>query len=254
MVRMSQSKISRIETGAVTVSPRDAGRLARALGASPETIAWVTEQAELSQNRLTDMRSATGSIIVSGRSVASTESGGREFRVFQPVVVVGLAQTAEYARAVLLGVHDARRAAFPDLGEIVVAEAVSARVRRQEVLNNPDCRFFFVMTESVLSNAIVAPEFMLAQIKRLQQLADRPNVELKIIPTAGSWSILHLHGFEVIDDGRVVIDVLNTSIITSGSQDVTLYRHAFDELDHSATGEIRPILESYRRHYLKQLY
>ncbi|MBL7261946.1 helix-turn-helix domain-containing protein [Paractinoplanes lichenicola] len=249
MVEMSQSKISRIETGSTPVAPEDAGRLARALGAPADVVARLVESAEATQNRLTDMRSAAGSVTASQRSVARMEAGVREFRVFQPAVVVGLAQTSDYARAVLVAAHEVRKAAIPEADNVVIPEALSARVRRQEVLDDPDRRFFFLLTESVLASAVVAPEFMLAQIKRLRQLAVQPNVTLRIIPAAAPWTIAQLHGFELLDSKCVVIDVYNSSIITTGAQDIALYRHAFDRLDESATSDIDPILDKYRRHY-----
>lgn len=253
MVKMSQSKISRIETGSTPVAPRDAGRIARALGAPAELVDELVARAESTQNRLTDMRSAAGSVTTSVRSVARIEAQVREFRIFQPAVVVGLAQTSEYARAVLVAAHEVRKAAFPDAENIVIPEALSARVKRQEVLDDPDRHFFFLQTESILANAVVEPEFMLAQIKRLRQLAERPNVTLKFIPATAPWTIPHVHGFELLDDNSVVVDVYNSSIITTGSQDIALYRYVFDRLDASATSEIDPILSRYRRHYLDLL-
>ncbi|GID27206.1 helix-turn-helix domain-containing protein [Paractinoplanes brasiliensis] len=250
LVRMSQSKISRIENSHGPVSPSDVGRLARALDAPPAVVAQLVERAELARNRVTDMRTSAGSVSTMQRTVERTEADVSEFRVFQPDVVMGLAQTDDYARAILEAAHEIRKAVFPDAARVAIPEAVSARVRRQIVLEDPDRRFYFLLTESVLGKQVVPPDLMLAQIARLRRLAARPNVTLKVIPADAKWTLPHVHGFELLDDKDVVIDIYNTSIDATGREDVALYRYVFDRLDESATSEVGPILERYRRHYL----
>jgi transcriptional regulator with XRE-family HTH domain len=249
MVRMSQAKISRIETGATVASPADVGRIARALGATRDVVDTLTEQAEQAQNRLTDWRLTAGTVSSIQREVARIEADTREFRVFQPTIVFGLAQTSEYARAVLAAVYESRLPANREAQFTVVPEAVSARMRRQEVLAEPGRRFYFLMTESVLTNRIVDPVYMLAQIERLRQVAAPANVSLKIIPTEATLALPPFHGFEVLDDKCAMVDAFNTSMVTRGREDIRFYRHVFDTLDENATADIAPILNRHRRIY-----
>ncbi|WP_255436902.1 helix-turn-helix domain-containing protein [Actinoplanes solisilvae] len=253
LVKMSQSKISRIETGMTQVAPRDVGRVARALGATSDLVARLVERAELAQNRVTDLRTAAGSVSTLQRAVARGERGAREFRIFRSDVVAGLAQTGEYARAVLASVREIRDAVDPEAEHDVFADVLAARIQRQGILADPDRRFFLLMAESALTQAVGGAETMLGQIRRLRVLAEQPNVSLRIIPSDAPWTLPFVHGFELMDSQSVVIDVFSTSMIATGAQDVAVYRYVFDRLDQGATSEIEPILDRYRRYYLDRL-
>jgi transcriptional regulator with XRE-family HTH domain len=249
MVKMSQAKISRIETGQTAASPDDVARLARALGASRDVVDQLSDRAERAQNRMTDWRQATGAVGGIQSEVARIEARTREFRIFQPNVIIGLTQTSEYARAVLSSIdavygHRQRESRITS-----VAEAISARVRRQEVLMEPHREFHLTMGESALSGRVVEPIHMLAQMERLRQLAGQSNVFLKVIPADAPLPLPLIHGFELLDDSCVVIDAFNTSMMSRGPDDVGSYRQVFDELETSATADVGPILDKYRRRY-----
>jgi transcriptional regulator with XRE-family HTH domain len=249
MVKMSQAKISRIETGQTSVSPGDVARLARALGASREVTDRLIAQAELTQNRMTDWRQATGAVGGIQSEVARVEAKTREFRIFQPSAIVGLAQTSEYARAVLSSIGVVYGRQQRDGRVTSVAEAVSARVRRQEVLMEPDRRFHFMMGESALSSRVAEPTHMLAQIERLRQISDQENISLRIIAADTTLPLPLIHGFELLDDSYVVIDAFNTAMMSRGHEDIASYRRVFDMLEEVATVEVGPLLDKYRRQY-----
>ncbi|GIM96233.1 helix-turn-helix domain-containing protein [Paractinoplanes toevensis] len=249
MVKMSQAKISRIETGQTSASPDDVARLARALGVSRETTDRLIAQAERAQNRMTDWRQATGAVGGIQSEVARIEAKTREFRIFQPSAIVGLAQTSEYARAVLSSI-DVVYGRKERQGRVTsVAEAVSARVRRQEVLMEPDRQFHFTMGESALSSRVAEPIHMLAQIERLRQVAEQDNTSLRIIAADAHLPFPLIHGFELLDDSHVVIDAFNTAMMSRGREDIASYRRIFDTLEEIATAEVRPLLDKYRREY-----
>jgi transcriptional regulator with XRE-family HTH domain len=249
MVNISQAKISRIETGQTSASPGDIARLARALGAPREVVDRLVAQAERDRNRMTDWRQAAGAVGGIQFDVARIEAKTREFRIFQPGVVIGLAQTSEYARAVLSSVDPFYGSPRSEGRATSVAEAISARVRRQEVLMEPDRQFYFVLSESALSAHVVEPIHMLAQIERLRQVAGQQNILLKIIPADAALPFPLLHGFELLDDYCVFVDAFNTAMMSRGREDIESYRKIFDQLDESATANIGPLLDKYRRHY-----
>lgn len=252
-VAMSQAKISRIESGATGVTPDDAGRIARALGAPAEVTDRLIEQAERAHNRMSDWRQA-GSMVRNIQSgIGRLEAGVREFRIFQPAVVIGLLQTSEYARSVLGTAYRIRETVYRESGAEAVSEALSQRVRRQEALADPERRFEFVMTETVLRNRLVAPEHMLAQLDRIREVSRLPNVSLRIIESATRLDLAPFHGFEVLADRKVIVDIFNTSLVAQGAEDVQFYRHVFDLLQDAATAEIGPILDHHRRIYLDDL-
>ena len=247
---MSQPKISRIETGTAQPDPRDVRTLARALDLDPTDVQRLVDRAERAQNRMTDWRPGEPGVADRQREVAQVEHTTREFRVFQPAVIVGLLQTSEYARAILtpfqLNLVASRTGDAPG----VVSEAVSARVRRHEVLADQRKKFHFVMTESVLTNRVCRPTDMLAQIERLREVARQDNVKLGIIPERARLSIPPYHGFELLDDRYVMVDLFNTTLMSRGRVDTSLYRQVFDNLQERAETEIDEILDRHLEIYL----
>jgi transcriptional regulator with XRE-family HTH domain len=252
-VAMSQAKISRIESGATGVTPDDAGQIARALAAPPEVINRLIEQAERAHNRMNDWRQAGSMVRNIQTGVGRMEAGIREFRIFQPAVVIGLLQTSEYARAILDMAYRTREIVYRETGAEAVSESLSQRMRRQEALADPDRRFQLVMTETVLRNRLMAPEHMLAQLDRIRQVAELPNVSVRIIESDAALDLPPFHGFEVLADKGVVVDIFNTSLVARGGEDVQFYRHVFDRLLANATEEIGPVLDRHRRVYLTEL-
>jgi transcriptional regulator with XRE-family HTH domain len=251
-VDMSQAKISRIENGVGFTAPGDVEILARTLGAPQATIDRLVEQAERSNDRMTDWRPTRGAVANMQREVEKLEASTSVFRVFQPAVIVGLAQTSEYARSVISATHKIRTGVTAEGGFAAVPEAVSVRVRRQEILAEPGKEFHFVMAEAVLSNRFGRPEDMPAQIHRLRELAAQGNITLRIIPSDAELDIPPYHGFELLDDRCVIVDVFNTPITTRGQSDTALYRRLFDMFDSKATDDIEPILDRYLNFYLDQ--
>ena len=249
-IGMSQAKISKIETGAIIPTPDDVERLASALGAQPEEVERLAQQAEHERDRVTDWRFGRNDPATWQREIAELEEAAGELRVFQPAVISGLLQTSEFARSVLGTIQQA----WSDQGGQSnggVNEAVSARVQRQQILDNRDKQFHFVIPETLLHNLLVGPEEMLGQLGRLRKVAEQDNVTLSMIPQDVRWPFPPFHGFSLLDNRAVIIDLFNTIVVTRGQSDVRLYRQVFDALEGNATHDIAPILDRCRRQYLK---
>lgn len=242
---MSQAKISKIETGAMSPSPEDVQRIATALRIGPQEIEDLARQAEHERDTVLDWRFGRNDPATWQRDIAELEAGAHELRVFQPALLSGLLQTSDYARSALAAAN--RAWAEPSR----LAEAVSARMQRQEVLDDSAKSFYFVFPETLLQNLLGRLEEMPVQLSRLYDVAQMANVTLKIIPQGTRWPFPPLHGFSLIDDRRVIIDLFNTVVVSHGQSDVRLYRDVFDAIEGAATSDIKPILDRYRRFYLK---
>jgi transcriptional regulator with XRE-family HTH domain len=254
LAKMSQPKISRIETGRGLPDPRDIGRLARALGAEEEVAQLLVAQAEAAQNRMSGWRPhPVIGLAGTQRDVGESEVLVGTLRAFEPTVVPGLLQTSEYARAIL----SAFQKLVPDLADnsdSAILEAVSARMRRQEILSDGSKSFRFVMTESVLVNQFCPPDDMLGQIRRLREVRARyDNVSIRIIPRQSTPAIPPMHGFELFDDRSVIAEVFNTGLSSRSRVDAHLYRRVFELFEAGSTGDIDPILDVYQRTYARQL-
>ncbi|GAA2498490.1 helix-turn-helix domain-containing protein [Winogradskya humida] len=250
-VGMSQAKISRIETGASIAAADEVEAIARVLGIDDaETSRLVRQAVDESQDRMTDWRQVPQGLVGRQRRMGQVEYATTAIRAFQSGIVLGLLQTSEYARAVLGTLDDPVFKGIYFTVSAGVPEAVSTRLRRQEVLSDPTKTFRFVMAEASLANRVCAPEFMPAQLRRIREIANQENVYLGIVPFDQQWRFLPVHGFEVFDDHTVEVDLVNTGLTTQGVSDVQVYRGVFDALEEQATTDIDPILDRYMDLYL----
>jgi len=75
-------------------------------------------------------------------------------------------------------------------------------------------------------------------------------VTLSIIPGDADLSIPTYHGFELLDDRYVMVDLFNTTMMSRGHADTSLYRQVFDNLEEAGTTEIDDVLDKYFEIYL----
>lgn len=59
---------------------------------------------------------------------------------------------------------------------------VKVRLERQAVLDHPDTSLWFILSESALRRNIGNSKIMREQLQHLAEVAQRPNVELQILP------------------------------------------------------------------------
>ena len=252
-VGMSQPKISRLETGAAAPDPQDVRRIAEALELPPSEVERLVGLADRSSNQFIDWQSIEPGIVIRQQFIRKLESAAREMRVFQSAVFPGLLQTSEYARAILTGVRvelaDDRIAD----SALAVAEAVAARLQRSQGLDDPHRQFHFLITEAVLGHQVCRPADMLAQLARVREVAAQPNVRIRIIPRDAEWPIAPYHGFVLIEDRHVVIDLFNTALHSRGRRTARHYRRVFDALDSVATDDIESLLNEYQQRYIRRL-
>jgi transcriptional regulator with XRE-family HTH domain len=112
--------------------------------------------------------------------------------LFEPLVVPGLLQTADYARAIF------RTEVM--IGDEEIDEQVAARLKRQDVLarSNPPMTWV-VVDEGILRRQIGARHVMCEQLSRLADVARQTNVFLQVIPaTVGAHRGLE-GGFAIAD-------------------------------------------------------
>ncbi|MFI6076282.1 helix-turn-helix domain-containing protein [Actinoplanes sp. NPDC051343] len=249
-VGMSQPKISRIERGKGTVDPADVRKLARALGASRDETRRLVERAELSYERLTDWRPGSASLASRQTTVGDWERAAEVIREFQPVAVPGLLQSSGYAEAVLNGIQQLIMD-DPEPTPVVLA-AVAERVRRQQLLGDRRKSFRFVVTESALRNEVCDPAEMLAQMGRLREATARPNVDIGVIPDGVPLALAPMHGFMVVDDSLLIVDVFNTGLLSRSRTDIASYRRIFDIFAGQA-GPPESLLDKYESYYIDRL-
>jgi hypothetical protein len=152
-------------------------------------------------------------------------------RNFEIVIIPGLLQTPEYVRYRML--EAVRNYGAAEHG---IDEAVTARMRRQEVLYEPGRAFEFVTTEAALRIGACPREGMIGQLDRLNVLSQLPNITLGIIPLGVTLPAMPQNPFMILDD-QVVAET-HGSEVTIGSNEAETYRRLADALSAEAvTGD-----------------
>jgi hypothetical protein len=97
-------------------------------------------------------------------------------RYWQPIIIPGLFQTADYARALLL-------AAQTDTSDEAIGALVAARLARQAIFEKPDPPdVVVVLDEAVLRRLVGSPQVMYEQLTQIADLSGRPYISVQVVP------------------------------------------------------------------------
>jgi transcriptional regulator with XRE-family HTH domain len=166
------------------------------------------------------------------------EQDASELRSFENTVVHGLLQTEDYARAVLSKLSTADPEATDRLVEL--------RMRRQDRLyaDEDPLRIHWILDEDVLHRPVGGEQVMRAQLKRLVDDAQRPNITIQVLPFSvgahpavrGSFEVLAFPDLE--DTDLVYVESHLGEFYVEKERDVEVYEQMFDELvEMSLTAE-----------------
>lgn len=135
------------------------------------------------------------------RDLMHLENEATAIANFEPILIPGLLQTAEYAAAMMRGINE-------DLSDREVTNMVATRMGRQTLLSKRDApTLYAIVDEMVLRRPIGSPGVMQRQLQHLLTSAQRPTITLQVIPFAAG-STAGLEGPIVIvdlPDGRSVV-------------------------------------------------
>ncbi|TDD55606.1 helix-turn-helix domain-containing protein [Saccharopolyspora elongata] len=244
---MSQSKISRIESGRVLPTVADVERIMKALDVPPgarEELLSLTRSANV---EYTSLRSAARlGIWRSQAEIKALGESSSTIRQFLPAIPSGLIQTPEYARAVLTPEVEGRPARDVD-------RAVQARLDSQGALNDESRRFHFLLTEQAVRVKPAAESVMVDQVRHMIAVSRRPNVELSILPGRALIGAAPLNVFVVYDDRLVTTEIFAGKVVLRDYRDIAYHLNLFEHFrERAASGEgAREILESIADEFMR---
>jgi hypothetical protein len=160
--------------------------------------------------------------------------------------IPGLLQTADYARAIV-------SAAVPKWVPEIVEQRLQGRMVRQQLLHTENAPLFeAVVDESVLHRVVGSRAVMRAQLKRLLDLAELPNVTLRVIPydagalPAGNNKFIILRFASPTVKDIVYIEGLTGDLYLDEPSDVETYNTTFRTLVQLAASprETHEIIEA----------
>ncbi|RAY13855.1 transcriptional regulator [Actinomadura craniellae] len=224
------SKVTRMERGEwLRPSPHDVGRLLEIYEvAERERDALITLAREGRQrgwwHAYREMISERYSTYIGLEAEASSVLS------FEPLMIPGLLQTTDYARALILG-------GPYELGADEAEHRVEIRAERQKILTDKDpARLWVVMDEAAIRRVVGGKDVMRGQLEHLLQMAELPKVTLQMIPfdsgahpgTGGAFAILSFPHDQ--DPDAVYVETIAGELFVENEEDVDRFRVAFQRL------------------------
>jgi len=164
------------------------------------------------------------------------ESEVVRLRDFQSMVLPGLLQTEDYARAVLRAAPSAGPADAIDV-------QVALRMERQTILSQDEPPgLWVVLSESVLRVQVGGAKVMRGQFARLIEIAGQPNVTRQVLPFSTGAHVQPISPFTILefadpaDPAVVYLEHLTGSLLLENAEEVARYSVVFDHLRAEALG------------------
>ncbi len=225
----SDSKISRIEKGQVGALPRDVTDLLTLY----QVDEWKRE--ELLQLARQARRRPWWEVEFRDLQLAyaSYQAAAVTIREYQVLLLPGVFQTQEYARAVL-------RALRPGLEPPDVEGRIEFRVRQQAILTRPDPpSIHAVLDEAVLRRPVGSAAIMRRQLERLIQWTEYRNVTVQVIrfaagEHAGMDGSFVIFGFGGPEEDVVYLENTTNDFLLEEGDAVARYRVLFAHLREQA--------------------
>jgi len=234
----SLSKLIRIETGAVTISINDLKVLLQLYRVEdPERVNSLVNMARAAREPAwwSVYREATSAEFL---AFLGYESSASIIRNFEPLMVPGLLQTEEYARATIVGILQPE-----ERGTVLVDKRVELRMERQERITQRDepPKLFFALDEAVIHRWVGGPDVMRRQLRRLKEALVDPNITIWIVPfSAGLYqrqrSAYLLFEFPADEDDDVLYleAARDELVIRDDLQETADYLEAFWKIEQVA--------------------
>ena len=224
-LEFSASKVSRLETGQRGASARDIRDLCDLYGVDGQERQHLMDLASEGKQR-----AWWQPLGLPYSTYVGLEAEAASISDYGLSILPGLLQTPDYARSVV-------RAAVPKWVPDVVEQRVEGRMTRQQLLFSASAPHFeAVVDESVLHRVVGSRAIMRAQLERLLELSDLPNVTLRVIPydagalPAGNNKFIILRfALPAISD-VVFIEGLTGDLYLEEPHDVEVYNTTFRTL------------------------
>lgn len=224
------SKYARYETGGQTPPADTINALLTVYGAPDEErerlVASVREATDSADSPM-----ARGSKVnVDLKTLLELERTATRIMDVAPLMIPGPMQTADYARAVMSGWMPTDD----------VEAHVAMRVGRRDALTRRDApQVTSIIGEWALREPIGGRGVMLEQIRQLREIAEHPNVDLRVLPSGrGTWTPAHAGQFLLFEfdraDPMVHVEHLSSDAFLGGPGDVSVHREAARLLQEAA--------------------
>lgn len=231
-VGLSKSAISRIENAESTPQVATAAALMRLYGVAESDIEQIGEVVRQARRRGWWQR--WNDVLPDWfDTYVGLESEASHISEYEPQLVPGLLQTADYARAVI-------RAEHPNATAEEIERRVELRLHRQQVEDPPN--LWMVLDEAVLHRIVGGRDIMRAQLKRVLDIAVQPGNDIQVLSfEAGEHGSMGSAFFilrfpDPHDTPCVYLETRAGSLYLEEVDEVQQYTTLFDHLRATAVG------------------
>jgi transcriptional regulator with XRE-family HTH domain len=229
----SASKISRVETGRVSVSPRDVRDMLELYGVPPQQRESLVQLARDSRQKGW-WHAYSDTMQPQFVTYVGLESAASEIRIYEVSLIPELLQTEDYARAVI-------RSGMMNSPPEDVERRVALRMARQPAITRDDPpKVWAVLDEAALRRRVGGAGLMRLQLEHLLAQAALPNVAVQVIPFGGGAHPAMGRPFivlvfpERVDTDVVYLEDLTSALYLEDVADVDRYNVFFNHLRASA--------------------
>jgi len=229
----SASKISRVETGRVSVSPRDVRDMLDLYGVPAEQRESLVQLARDSRQKGW-WHAYSDTMMPQFATYLGLESAASEIRIYEVNLIPGLLQTEDYARSVI-------RAGMMNSPREDVERQVALRMARQPAVTRDDPpKVWAVLDEAALRRRVGGAGLMRMQLEHLLAQAALPNVAVQVIPFTGGAHPAMGRPFVIlvfpdrVDTDVVYLEDLTSSLYVEDVAEVDRYNVFFNHLRATA--------------------
>lgn len=237
------SKVSKLEYGKIKPSREDLEAYCRDCGAEDQLADLLATRQNIDTAYLEWRKILSTGTKRRQQASIKWESEARILRSFEPVLIPGLLQTADYAAGILRKVIDFQQ--IPN----DLDQGVSKRMERQAILYQRDHLFHFIIAEQALYTTVGDDQTMIGQMDRLLAVQGMPRVTFGIIPFMAPFETATT-SFLMFDSKMVLVEGITAELNITQPREIKVYHRTFDVLaNQSVTGDAARALirEALRR-------
>lgn len=236
-LEVSAAKIYRLENGKISVKTYEAERLCKFYEV-PENLTEVA-MALASLTNVKGWWHSFGSVIPDWFDVyIGLESASERLRWYEAELVPGLLQTEAYARAVVTADN-------PGVSKDEITRRVQLRLNRQKLVTRRPSPLHVevVLNEAVLRRPVGGAAVMAEQLQHFNDLAELPNVSIRVLPFDTELHAGVLSGpFVILDfpDGEpttIYVEVFTGALYLEKQNELDRYLSAFSDIQNRARDE-----------------
>ncbi len=229
----SASKISRVETGRVSVSPRDVRDMLELYGVPAAQRESLVQLARDSRQKGW-WHAYSDTMQPQMATYIGLESAASEIRIYEVSLIPGLLQTEDYARAVI------RAGMVNSPAEDIERRVALLMARQPAVVRDDPPKVWAVLDEAALRRRVGGSGLMRLQLEHLLAQAALPNVAVQVIPFAGGAHPAMGRPFiilvfpERVDTDVVYLEDLTSALYLEDVAEVDRYNVFFNHLRATA--------------------